>query len=84
LPGGNTGLRLPAPRQAHSPSEYTGTYGYGSNFFCDVTTAHMRPPRPALPSFRAELALSEVFRILLQHKNSIHIDFLQPELFSQG
>ena len=45
------------PRQAHSPSEYTGTYGYGSNFFCDVTTAHMRPPRPALPSFRAELAL---------------------------
>ena len=24
LPGGNTGLRLPAPRQAHSPSEYTG------------------------------------------------------------
>ena len=52
--------------------------------FCDVTTAHMRPPRPALPSFRAELALSEVFRILLQHKNSIHIDFLQPELFSQG
>ena len=24
LPGGNTGLRLPAPRQAHSPSGYTG------------------------------------------------------------
>ena len=23
-PGGNTGLRLPAPRQAHSPSGYTG------------------------------------------------------------
>ncbi|MDC3338715.1 hypothetical protein OAV66_01955, partial [Planktomarina temperata] len=32
LPGGNTGLRLPAPRQAHSPSGYTGIYGYGSNF----------------------------------------------------
>ena len=32
LPGGNTGLRLPAPRQAHSPSGYTDTYGYGSNF----------------------------------------------------
>ena len=32
LPGGNTGLRLPAPRQAHSPSEYTGTHDYGSNF----------------------------------------------------
>ena len=26
--------------------------------FCsDFTTRHMRPPRPALPSFRAELAL---------------------------
>ena len=24
MPGGNTGLRLPAPRQAHSPSGYTG------------------------------------------------------------
>src|SRR6056300_1860688 len=31
LPGGNTGLRLPAPRQAHSPSQYTGTYGYCSS-----------------------------------------------------
>jgi len=32
LPGGNTGLRLPAPRQAHSPSGYTDIHGYGSNF----------------------------------------------------
>jgi len=32
LPGDNTGPRLPAPRQAHSPSGYTGTYGYCSNF----------------------------------------------------
>ena len=28
-----------------------------AQIFCDVTTAHMRPPRPALPSIRAELAL---------------------------
>ena len=32
LPGGHTGLRLPAPRQAHSPSGLTDTYGYGSKF----------------------------------------------------
>ena len=32
LPGGNTGLRLPAPRQAHSPSGLTDKYGYGSKF----------------------------------------------------
>jgi hypothetical protein len=31
LPGGNIGLRLPAPRQAHSPSQYTGMYGYCSS-----------------------------------------------------
>ena len=31
LPGGNTGLRLPAPRQAHSPSGHAGTYGDCSN-----------------------------------------------------
>ena len=32
LPGGNTGLRLPAPRQAHSPPQYTGIYCNFSNF----------------------------------------------------
>jgi len=32
LPGGNIGLRLPAPRQAHSPSGHNDIYGYGSNF----------------------------------------------------
>ena len=32
VPGGNTGLRLPAPRQAHSPSGHAGTYGDYSNF----------------------------------------------------
>jgi len=31
LPGGKTGLRLPAPRQAHSPSQHAGTYGHCSN-----------------------------------------------------
>ena len=31
VPGGNTGLRLPAPRQAHSPSGHAGTYGDCSN-----------------------------------------------------
>ena len=32
LPGGNTGLRLPAPRQAHSPPQHAGIYGKISNF----------------------------------------------------
>ena len=32
LPGGHTGQRLPAPRQAHSPCGYAGTYGYCSKF----------------------------------------------------
>ena len=32
LPGGNTGLRLPAPRQAHLPYQYTDIYGHCSNF----------------------------------------------------
>ena len=44
----------------------------------------LRPTRPELPSFRAEWHYAEVFRILLDHKTSIHSDFLHPELFSQG
>ena len=84
LPGGNTGLRLPAPRQAHSPSGYIGTYGYGSNFAV-MSPRHMcaRPGRRC-PHFVLNWRYTEVFKILLHHKNSIHIDFLQPELFSQG
>jgi len=30
-PGANTGLRLPAPRQAHSEFQYTDTYVYCLN-----------------------------------------------------
>ncbi len=39
LPGGHTGLRLPAPRQAHSPSQYKSTHHYGryiNNLACKI------------------------------------------------
>jgi len=64
LPGGNTGLRLPAPRQAHSPSQYTGTCGYCSN------SAVMSPPdlyaRPGrrCPRFVLKWRYAEVFLII--------------------
>ena len=84
LPGGNTGLRLPAPRQAHSPSGYTGIYGYGSNSAVISPPAICARPGRRCPHFVLNWRYTEVFKILLHHKNSIHIDFLQPELFSQG
>ena len=61
MPDGNTGLRLPAHRQAHPPYEYTGTYGYCSNF------AVMSPPdictRPGrrCPHFVLNWRYAEVF-----------------------
>ena len=57
LPGGNTGLRLPAP-PAGAFTIWVCWYLWLLLKFCsDFTTRHLRPPRPALPSFRVEMAL---------------------------
>ena len=52
LPGGNTGLRLPAARQAHSPSQYTGSYGYCSNFAKISPSNIWARPRPFVLKWR--------------------------------
>jgi hypothetical protein len=50
--GGNTGLRLPATRQAHSPSQYTGSYGYCSNFAKISPPNICARPRPFVLKWR--------------------------------
>ena len=66
-PGGNTGLRLPAPRQAHSPSGHAGTYGDCSN------SAGISPPltgaRPGrrCPHFILQGRYSEVLAKICTH-----------------
>ena len=51
---------------------------------CPVATPGCARPGRRCPHFVLNWRYTEVFKILLHHKNSIHIDFLQPELFSQG
>ena len=61
MPGGRTGLRLPAPRQAHSPSQYADIYGYGSNLAV-ISPRHIcaRPDRRC-PHFMLNWRYAEVF-----------------------
>ena len=61
LPGGNTGLRLPAPRQAHSPSGYTGIYGYCSNSAVISPPAICARPGRRCPRFVLTWRYAEVF-----------------------
>ena len=64
LPGGNTGLRLPPPRQAHSPSQYAGIYGYCSNLA--VISPPLTGARPGrrCPHVVLKLRYAEAFIIL--------------------
>src|SRR5210317_2202442 len=61
LPGGNTGLRLPAPRQAHSPSGYTGIYGYCSNSAVISPPGICARPGRRCPRFVLTWRYAEVF-----------------------
>ena len=56
MPGGNTGLRLTAPAGAFTIWVYWYIWLWLKSC-SDVTTSQMRPPRPALSSFRVEMAL---------------------------
>ena len=60
LPGGNTGLRLPAPRQAHSPSGYTGIYGYCSNFAVTSPPNIFARPGRRCPHFMVKWRFTEI------------------------
>jgi hypothetical protein len=61
LPGGNTELRLPAPRQAHSPSQYAGTYGYCTNFAVISPPRICTRPGRRCPHFVIKWRYAEVF-----------------------
>ena len=63
LPGGNTGLRLPAPRQAHSPFQYAGTYGYCPNFAVISPPNICARPGRRCPHFMLKWRYAEVFVI---------------------
>ena len=63
LPGGNTVLRLPAPRQAHSPSQYTGIYGYCSKFVVISPPDLCARPGRRCPHFMLQWRYAEVFSI---------------------
>ena len=73
LSGGDTGLRLPVPRQAHSPSGYIGIYGYGSNFA--VMSPQVRCARPGrrCPHFVLKWRYAEVFIILHFWFSAAHV-----------
>ena len=62
LPGGNTGLRLPAPRQAHSPSQYTDIHGHCSNFAVISPPDICARPGPRCPHFVLRWRYAEVLR----------------------
>jgi len=61
LPGGNTGLRLPATRQAHSPSGYTGIYGYCSNSAVMSPQDICARPGRRCPHFMLKSHYAEIF-----------------------
>ena len=62
LPGGNTGLRLPAPRQAHSPSQYTDIHGHCSNFAVISPPDICARPGRRCPHFVLKWCYAEVLR----------------------
>ena len=61
MPGGRTGLRLPAPRQAHSPSQYADIYGYGSNLAVISPQDICARPGRRCPHFMLNWRHAEVF-----------------------
>jgi|GEM_PF-471389 len=74
---------LPPGRRIHHQGILV--YMVMAQIFAVISPRHIcaRPGRRC-PHFVLNWRYTEVFKILLHHKNSIHIDFLQPELFSQG